>query len=270
MHGVNDAPRVAVLPVAHSPEMTVGIQAVLDASRCLDSFDPELGFEPFAVGVAVLPSLWDEAPFGNTERAVGNLLAQECLPIVLGGEQITSLGAIRAAWKRFPELVVVQITASTHLRESPGDAYGRHALAARIHDFSLPIVQIGVRNANRSEMERLAGFSGREHQVFWAQDFLGHGSPSAQTWRCDEVIAALPQSAIYLSVDFSALESGIMPSNGEPGGLGWYPLLELLRGSMGRVVACDLCEFVPLPGVNRPERTAARLLQKLVGYKFSN
>jgi agmatinase len=270
MQGVQYEPRVAVIPVAYSPEMAVGIQAVLDVSRALESFDPELGYEPFSVGVLVLSSIWDEAPFAITERTTSSLLAQGCLPIVLGGHQISTLGAIRAAWKRHPNLAVVQITASTHLRESPGDAYGRYALAARIHDFALPTVQIGVRNANRSEMERLAGFSRQEHQVFWAKDFLGHGSQSAQTWSVADVVAALPPVPLYLSVDLSALEAGIMPSNGEPGGLGWYPVLEMLRGCMNRVVACDLCEFAAVPGVSLPERTTARLLQKLIGYRFAH
>jgi agmatinase len=269
MHGVQDVPRVAVIPVAYSPEMAAGIQAVLDVSRTLESFDPELGYEPFSVGVLVLSSVWDEAPFAITERAVGNLLTRGCFPIVLGGHQIAALGAIRAAWKRYPNLAIVQITAATHLRES-GDAYGHNALAARIHDFSLPIVQIGVRKANRSEIERLAEFSSQEHQVFWTKDFLGHGSQSAQTWRIEDVVTALPQVPLYLSVDLSALESGIMPSNGEPGGLGWYPVLELLRGCMDRVVACNLCEFAAIPGVSLPERTTAQLLQKLIGYRFAN
>jgi agmatinase len=270
MQGVQDAPRVAVIPVAYNPEMAAGIQAVLDVSRTLESFDPELGYEPFSVGVLVISSVWDEAPFAITERAASHLLAQGCLPIVLGGHQISALGAIRAAWKRYPNLAVVQITAATHLRESPGDAYGPYALAARVHDFSLPVVQIGVRHANRSEVARLAGFSGQEHQVFWAEDFLGHRPQSAQTWRIEDVIATLPQVPLYLSVDLSALESGIMPSNGEPGGLGWYPLLELLRGCMNRVVACNLCEFAAIPGVSLPERTTAQLLQKLLGYRFAN
>lgn len=270
MHGVQDAPRVAVIPVTHSPEATVGIQAVLDASRTLENFDPELGYEPFSVGVAVLPNLWDEPPFGITERAVANILTQECLPIVLGGDQILTLGAIRATWKRYPDLAVVQITASAHLREYPGDAYGRYALATRLHDFRLPVVQIGVRNANRSEMERIAAFPDQEHRTFWMQNFLGHGTQSAQTWCAEDVIAALPQSPLYLSVDLSTLDAGMMPSNGESGGLGWYPLMEILRRCMGRVVACDLCESQSIPGMSLPERTAARLLQKLIGYRFSN
>ncbi len=270
MHGVKEAPRVAVIPVADSPEMAAGIQAVLEVSRTLESFDPELGYEPFSVGVLVLSSLWDEAPFAITERAASNLLMRECLPIVLGGNHISSLGAIRAAWKLYPNLAVVQITTATHLRESPEDAYGRYTLAARIHDFSVPIVQIGVSHANRSEMERLAGFSAHEHQVFWAKDFADHGSPSAQTWRIDDVIAGLPQVPLYLSVDLSALHSGMMPSNGAPDGLGWYPLMALLRGCMHRVVACNLCEFASIPGASLPERTTARLLQKLIGYRFAN
>ena len=61
-----------------------------------------------------------------------------------------------------------------------------------------------------------------------------------------------------------------MPATGtpEPGGLGWFPLLRLLRRiSEGRrVIGCDVMELAPIPGLNAPDFLAARLTYKMMGY----
>jgi agmatinase len=78
---------------------------------------------------------------------------------------------------------------------------------------------------------------------------------------------------VYITIDVDALDPATMPATGtpEPGGLSWYELLALLRGTMAahRVVGCDVVELSPLPGLLAPNFLCAKLIYKLVGYRFA-
>lgn len=261
-------PRAIVIPVQYGsePGLAEGPKAILEASRRLESFDEELNCEPFSMGVGAYVPIWDEPPFGMTERGVGDALDRGQFPIVLGGDQSLALGAMRATWKRYSRLSVVQITACAHRREVPGDPYARYSLAARAGNLGLDFVQVGVRSLSRLEREQLRG----DEPIFWARYYIGHGPEPDKAWDIPDVLTAVPEGPVYLSIDLSALDPSVLPASGtsEPGGLSWYPLLRLLRSLFTRfdVLACDLCELVP--GQIHSERLAARLLLKLLAYKF--
>ena len=57
----------------------------------------------------------------------------------------------------------------------------------------------------------------------------------------------------------------------EPGGLSWYEALALLRSTIERrrVVACDVVELSPLPGVMAPNFLCAKLVYKILTYRFA-
>jgi agmatinase len=63
-----------------------------------------------------------------------------------------------------------------------------------------------------------------------------------------------------------------MPATGtpEPGGLSWRELITLMKLVMAKktVVAADVVELSPIPGFVAPNFLAARLVYKLIGYKF--
>jgi agmatinase len=65
-----------------------------------------------------------------------------------------------------------------------------------------------------------------------------------------------------------------MPSTGtpEPGGLGWYPALALLKAvSDARdLVGCDVVELMPNPANKAPDFLAAKLIYKILSYQFTN
>jgi len=84
----------------------------------------------------------------------------------------------------------------------------------------------------------------------------------------DALLAALPER-VYISIDLDALDCGIMPSVGtpEPGGLGWYELLDIVRriAAKRRVVGMDIVELMPLTGIEAPNFLAAKLVFKMIG-----
>jgi agmatinase len=69
------------------------------------------------------------------------------------------------------------------------------------------------------------------------------------------------------------LDPSAMPAVGtpEPGGPGWYDVLRLLRAvfSTRRVVAVDIVELAPIPGMIAPDFLGAKLVYKVIGYRFS-
>ena len=61
-----------------------------------------------------------------------------------------------------------------------------------------------------------------------------------------------------------------MPATGtpEPGGLGWYEALALIRETARRreIVGADLVELAPIGGLHGPDFLAARLAVKMTMY----
>ena len=65
-----------------------------------------------------------ELPFGNTEEVLreieeraAEILSDGKRPFLLGGEHLVTLGAFRAALKKYPELCMIHFDAHTDLRE---------------------------------------------------------------------------------------------------------------------------------------------------------
>ena len=75
---------------------------------------------------------------------------------------------------------------------------------------------------------------------------------------------------VYISLDLDGLDPSIIPATGTPvpGGLGWYDLLYLLKsvGEQRQVVACDVVELAPIPGLHAADFAAAQLVYKMIGY----
>ena len=64
-----------------------------------------------------------------------------------------------------------------------------------------------------------------------------------------------------------------MPSVGtpEPGGIGWYEFLDLLKiiTKEKKIVGLDVVELSPKEGLTAPDFLAAKLIYRLLGYIFS-
>jgi agmatinase len=89
----------------------------------------------------------------------------------------------------------------------------------------------------------------------------------------DRVVERL-SDYVYVTIDADGLDPAIMPAVGtpEPGGLSWYETLSLLRAVFRRktVVACDLVELCPLPGLIAPNFLCAKLVYKMITYRLAS
>ena len=79
---------------------------------------------------------------------------------------------------------------------------------------------------------------------------------------------------VYLTIDIDGLDPSIVPTTGtpEPGGLGWYETLSLIRtlARKRRVVGMDLVEYSYFENYDSPAFLCAKLVYKSLAYIFKN
>jgi agmatinase len=102
--------------------------------------------------------------------------------------------------------------------------------------------------------------------------FYDHMMRRDPEWIC-RVVDTLGDP-VYITIDVDGMDPAIMPATGtpEPGGLSWYEMLALLRAVVTgrRVVACDVVELSPLPGILAPNFLCAKLIYKILTYRFAS
>ena len=203
-----------------------------------------------------------ELPFGTPDRALEMIEAQAAailsdgkIPFLLGGEHLVTLGSVRAAAKRFPDLRIIHFDAHADLREDYLGVRLSHAcVIRRCHDLlgDGRIWQFGIRSGTREEF----AFMRAGHVV--TEPFSLKTLPSL----------AFPGDApVYLTVDLDVLDPSEFPGTGtqEAGGLKFAELLSALCEILSRfnVVALDNVELSPpIDPTGRSTALACKLLRE--------
>jgi len=263
--------QIAILPVPYDATSTWlkgadrGPQALLAASAALELYDIETDAEVHRHGIFTDAPITEagspEAMVEATRRRAAELLAQGKFVVTIGGEHSVSVGPVRACAARFGDLSVLQFDAHADLREEfRGSRFNHACVMARVRELC-PIVQVGIRSMDVSEKAAASG-----HPVFFAQEIAG----ADESWM-EEVVNRL-SARVYVTIDLDVFDPAIVPSTGtpEPGGLPWYPALRLLRLLAGRreIVAFDIVELCPHAENKAPDFLAAKLLYKILSYRF--
>ncbi len=275
-----DNSKVVIVPVPYEATVSYGKgtskgpAAVLHASQQVELFDDELWVEPHKIGiytheaVNMDPVIGEETPtaFQPLYDAISPIIESSKFPISIGGEHSLSLGAIKACAKRYPDLSILQIDAHGDLRKSyDGNPYSHASVAYHVYK-ALPqplITQVGIRNISQEEVTWLEEDKPNIN-IFWARH--------QDRWNFHEIIHTLSDN-VYLTIDVDGLDSSVMPSTGtpEPGGMSWYHLIELIKVLCIRknVVGADIVELSPIPNLHAPDFLVAKLLYKLIGYRYA-
>jgi len=278
--GAPDAPycnpttaRVTIIPapleysVSYMKGTARGPQAILDASSQMELYDEELDWCPIEVGVYTQPALdysgMDHAAaLKATGDAAREVLQRGQLPFTIGGEHSLSAPPIAAMHEYFPDLNVVHIDAHGDLRdEYEGTRLSHAAIERRVVDMGIPLTEIGIRSFSPEEAEFMK--TSPDVKIVWGYQ-LAKGT------------AVIPWGRLsahtYVTIDLDALDPSEMPAVGtpEPGGLHWYQLLDLFREICRRttIVGMDVVELSPMEGQTRADFLAAKLVYKMIGYRF--
>jgi agmatinase len=272
-----DAARVIVFPVSYEGTVSygagtgAGAMAIVDASRNMELYDEETDAEVYKIGIHTLeefapldsPGAMMNALYERTKE----LLEEEKFLCMLGGEHSVSAPVIRAHAEKFHNISILQIDAHADLRdEYDGTPHSHASIMARcVKDLRIPAVQVGIRSISAEEARSLD--SGIPTKIFWAKDIVG------RTDWIDDAIDCLTEN-VYLTIDIDGLDPSLVPTTGtpEPGGLGWYEVLALIRklAKKRRVVGMDLVEFAKAENSDAPAFLCAKLVYKTLAYIFQN
>nr|MBA3334080.1 arginase family protein [Acidobacteriota bacterium] len=173
---------------------------------------------------------------------------------------------IRAHAEKFHNISILQIDAHADLRDEYDGTPHSHAsiMARAVKDLRIPAVQVGIRSLSADEALSLSDLPTR---IFWAKDIVGRID-----W-IDSAINSLTEN-VYLTIDIDGLDPSLVPTTGtpEPGGLGWYELLTLIRklAEKRRIVGMDLVEFAKTDNSDAPAFLCAKLVYKSLAYIFQD
>ncbi len=186
-----------------------------------------------------------ELCFGSAERALADIeeradriLADGKLPLLVGGEHLVTLGSVRAAARKYPELHIVHFDAHADLRdEYLGVSLSHACVIRRCHDLlgDGRLHQFCIRSGLREEFE-----FAKKHTDFHPFSFDG----------LQETVEELRRTnvPVYLTIDLDCLDPSCFPGTGTPeaGGVNFPQLLEaILAVCQCNVVAADVNELAP-------------------------
>lgn len=204
-----------------------------------------------------------ELCFGDTASALqdiedytAQILADGKLPLMIGGEHLVTLGALRACHKKYPNLHIIHFDAHADLREDYLGAKLSHATVMRrawelVGDNK--IYQFGIRSGDRSEFAW-----GKEHVTTTKFDFAG----------LQEVKYKLRDKPVYFTLDLDILDPSVFPGTGTPeaGGVSFNQLLEAILTIKGfNIIGCDINELCPVYDPSGASTaTACKVLRELL------
>jgi agmatinase len=182
--------------------------------------------------------------------------------VTIGGEHSVSVGSIQAHAEKYKDLCVLQFDAHSDMRDSYEGSKFNHACAmARAKEFA-PVIQVGIRSMDVEERPNID-----PKKVFFAEIMR-----QDKSWP-DKVLSIL-SSNVYITIDLDVFDPSIMPSTGtpEPGGMGWYEVLDLIRrvGETSNIVGFDVVELCPSEHDKAPNFLASKLIYKMLSYRFNN
>jgi agmatinase len=261
---------IVIIPVAYDGTSTwvkgadKGPAAIIEASGNMELYDIETDSEVYKKGIFTEEIITGEASPADMIEAVTETvkyyLERGKFTVVIGGEHSVSIGPIKAHTKQYENLTVLQLDAHTDLREEyNGSKYNHACVMARVKELC-PIVQVGIRSMDYSEKKSIDS-----SRTFFAKDIYNNTD-----W-IKKVISKLSDN-VYITIDLDVFDPSIMPSTGtpEPGGLFWYDVLVLLKAVSGKknIVGFDVVELCPDAKNKAPDFLAAKLIYKLLSYKF--
>jgi len=262
--------RFLILPVPYEETVTYlrgtcrGPQAIIEASQYVELYDEELNMEPYRAGIHTLPEVASEKEPQHMTEKLAARIAELCSPeralVTLGGEHSITVGVIKGLKKHYLQLSVLHLDAHADLRnEYEGLKLSHACVARRVYEMA-PVVEVGIRSMSLEEAEFIQE---EEFPLYYASELMTANPP----W--EEIVGRLSET-VYVSIDLDVFDPSLMPSVGspEPGGLGWYDTLELLRlvAERRRVIGFDVVELCPIEGLIAPNFLAAKLVYKVIGY----
>lgn len=262
--------KIAVLPVPFDKTSSWikgsdrGPKAIIEASTNMELYDLETDSEVYKKGIFTaeeILSAGSEEMIKSVYKRAKELIKDEKFVVTLGGEHTVSLPVIKAHHEMYENISILQLDAHSDMRDSYlDDKYSHASVMARVKEITGNIISVGVRSLDSSELPNI-----NKINSFFAKDIYG-----TEGW-IGKAVKKLNKN-VYITLDLDVFDPSIMPSTGtpEPGGLDWYTVLKLLKEvcKNRNLIGFDVMELCPTEN-KAPDFVAAKLIYKLLSYKFS-
>ena len=272
----NTKQKVVVVPfglektVSYGGGTKNGPKEIIKASHQVELYDEEFFCEPYKkIGIKTLK------PFKihkNINKALDqiskinqNILDNNLFSMTLGGEHSITPGCIEPFAKKYKKLCLLHFDAHADLRQSyNGEKFSHASAIRRCLDYkNVSVISFGIRNISLNEIPFLRKNSNRI-KIFWAKDKM--------RWNLNKFKKIIRNKTIYLTFDVDGFDSSVMPATGtpEPGGLFWDETLNIIKiaAKNSNIVGADINELSPIKGFNSYNFLVAKLVYKILSYKF--
>jgi agmatinase len=229
---------------SYRPGARFGPAAMRHESYGLETYSPYQDKD--LTDIKVFDSGDMELCFGSSESALKDIEARAetilqdgKFPLLLGGEHLVTLGAVRAAACKYPAMHIIHFDAHADLRQDYLGAELSHAcVLRRCHDIlgDGRIHQFCIRSGDREEFT-----FAKTHTEMHKFDFSGLEALTAELCRT--------QVPVYLTIDLDCLDPSCFPGTGTPeaGGMTFMQLLNaILTVSKTNIIGADVNELAPM------------------------
>ena len=257
--------------VSYSSGTKNGPKKIIEASHQVELFDEELKLEPYKkFNIKTLKQEKIKSKLNDSlnqlSKIIEKTLKSKCFPLTLGGEHSITPAIIKPLAKKYSNLTIVQIDAHADLRDGYMGIHNSHAAAMRrcLDNKNVKIVSIGIRNLCQEEFNYFKK-NNKRIKIFWGNEM--------HKWSMKKLSKILKNKDVYLTFDLDGFDSSLMPATGtpEPGGLFWSDAIRILKTVFknSNVVGADVNELAPNPHLHACDFLAAKLVYKILSYKFA-
>jgi len=263
----------SILPIPYEKTTTFqkgtknGPKAIINSFKYIEMYDIEEDIENHFKNINILKPL--KLPVNNPKSAmkiienkITVLLNDNKLPIILGGEHTISAGTVPAFYNKFKKkLSILHFDAHADLRESYLGSKFNHACALkRMRDYCKNTVSIGIRSMDISEKKLI-----KKENILIFDDYYIHknGVP------IKKINNNLTKN-VFISIDVDVLSPSLLPDTGtpEPGGFGWYDLINILKSIIKEknIVGIEVVELRPSKYSAASSYIIAKIIYKIITY----
>ncbi|ETP70149.1 agmatinase [Planococcus liqunii] len=251
--------------VSYRPGSRFGPNKIREVSIGLEEYSPYLDRELEDVKFFDAGDI--PLPFGNPEKSlleietyVHTLLADNKIPMGMGGEHLVSLPVMKAVASKYDDLAIIHFDAHTDLRENyEGEEYSHSTPIRKIADHIGPtnVYSFGIRSGMKEEFQ-------------WAKENGMHISKFEVLEPLKEILPTLQGRNVYVTIDMDVLDPAHAPGTGtvDAGGITSRELLasiHAIAASGVNVVGFDLVELAPVyDHSDQTANTASKLIREMI------
>jgi agmatinase len=226
---------------SYRPGTRFGSRAIRSESYGIETYSPYqdkdlTDYSVYDAGDLELCIGSSELALKQIEDTANEILSDNKIPLMLGGEHLVTLGAVKSVYRKYNDLYIIQFDAHADLRNDYLGVKNSHACVMR-RCYELVgekhIYQFGIRSGEREE------FTFAQKHTIMNRFNLD---------RIDDCVKALKGKNVYLTIDLDVLDPSIFPGTGTPeaGGVSFTELLNaVMKLKELNIVGLDMNELSP-------------------------